>query len=194
VTGGGERPARAPVAAGALKLEAARAWRCRRGREQPRQRSGDAGALAASATQARREGIAQANECQMPRDSKTVGSRMVPGRRSSVAASFRGRCSYAPFIRCGARGRVEGLRRTHGDAVGVKLDPVPVNRDTVNVGSVLGSPSLLGSRPGSGQAHRRLLAWGRGRALVVVRARESRAHGEGGQQVCNAEWSLGGRR
>jgi len=130
----------------------------------------------------------------MPRDSKTALNLVDMGRCSVAAVSFRDCCSLAPFNRCGARGCEEGLRRTHGDAVGVKLDPSPVDRYAVNVGSVLGLPSLPGSQPGSGQAHRRLMAWGCGRALVVVRARESRAHGEGGQQVCSQGWSLGGRR
>lgn len=51
-----------------------------------------------------------------------------------------------------------------------------------------------GIRPGGGQAHRQLTAPRRGRALVVVRARESRAHGEGEQQVCGEDCSRGGRR
>jgi hypothetical protein len=48
----------------------------------------------------------------------------------------------------------------------------------VNVGTALKSPS---PPSGGGQARRRLLASGRDGVLVVVGARESRAHGEGGQ-------------
>lgn len=130
----------------------------------------------------------------MPRDSKTALNLVDVGRCSAAAVSFRDRCSFVPFDRCGTGGHEEGLRRIHGEAVGVKLDPSPVNRYAVNVGSVLGSPFLSGGQPESGQVHRRLTVRGRGRAFVVVRARESRAHGEGRQQVCSQGWSLGGRR
>lgn len=53
----------------------------------------------------------------------------------------------------------------------------------VNVGTTCGRPPLRPARPEGGQAHRRLsvIRWGGG--LVVVRGRESRLHGEGGQQA-----------
>jgi hypothetical protein len=64
---------------------------------------------------------------------------------------------------------------------GVKLDPTPDQQYAVNVGSVLGSPFPADDQSVDGQVHHRLMARGRGRAFVVVRARESRAHGEGRQ-------------
>jgi len=50
----------------------------------------------------------------------------------------------------------------------------------VNVGNGLVLPA---SPSGEGQVRRRLMAPDRGGGLVVVRARERRAHGEGDQQV-----------
>ena len=191
---GGERPSRVSVAAGAWKLGAAETWRCRWRREQPRRRSGGAALPDAPATPARRKGIAQANECLMPRDSKTTLNLADMGRCSGGAVSVYGCSSFVPCSWSGTEGRAESLRRTRGEAVGVKLDPIPVQRFAVNVGSVLRSPFPADDQSVDGQVHRRLMARGRGRALVVVRARESRAHGEGEQEVCRAEWSLGGRR
>ena len=178
---GGERPPRASVAAEAWKLGAAETWRCRWTREQPRRRSGGAALPDAPATPARRKGIAQANERLMPRDSKTALNLADMGRRSSGAVSVYGCSSFAPGSWSGTKDRAESLRRTRGEAVGVKLDPVPVQRCAVNVGSVLRSPFPADGQSVDGQVHRRLMARGRGRALVVVRAWESRVPGEGEQ-------------
>ena len=62
--------------------------------------------------------------------------------------------------RYGVTDREESLRRTRGEAVGVKLGPTPVDRWAVNVGSVLRSPYLLGSRSVDGQVHCRLMDQG----------------------------------
>ena len=56
----------------------------------------------------------------------------------------------------------------------------------VNVGTLPGSPSPLAREAGGGQARARLMSPGGGGALVVVRGRESRPHGEGGQPVRSA--------
>jgi len=178
---GGERPLQASVAAGAVKLGAAEIRRCGSRREQPRRRSGGAVLPDAPATPARRKGIAQANECPRPRDSKTAPNLADMGRRSSGAVSVYGCSSFAPCSWSGTKDRAESLRRTRGEAVGVKLDPAPVQRCAVNVGSVLRSPFPADGQSVDGQVHRRLMARGRGRALVVVRARESRVPGEGEQ-------------
>jgi hypothetical protein len=78
-------------------------------------------------------------------------------------------------------GHGEGLRRSHGDAAGEKLGASPVERSAVNVGTVLGSSSPPAGQVGGGQARRQLWAQGPGGALVVVRGRQSRLHGEGEQ-------------
>lgn len=65
----------------------------------------------------------------------------------------------------------------------------------VNVGTAWWSPSPPPCQGGSGKAHRWLMAAGRGGAFVVVRARESRVHGEGRQQDRSLRTGTpGGRR
>lgn len=70
-----------------------------------------------------------------------------------------------------------------GEAVAAKLGADPVNRDTVNVGTISGSPFPASIQLVGGQAHRRLTAPGWGGGPVVVRAPESGVHGEGAQRV-----------
>ena len=87
------------------------------------------------------------------------------------------------------------LRCTQGEAAGEKSGTTPVNRSVVNVGTAPGLPSPPASQAGGGQVRCRLLAPERGGALVVVRGRESRPHGEGGQRVRSFETGMpGGRR
>ena len=80
-------------------------------------------------------------------------------------------------------GHGEGLRRSHGDAVGEKLGASLVERSLVNVGTVLPSPWFPAGQAGDGQVRGQLLVAGPGRALVVVRGRENRLHGEGEQSI-----------
>ena len=61
--------------------------------------------------------------------------------------------------------------------------PIPSNGQVVNVGTIVESPYLPACQVGSGKARCRLTARRWGGVLVVVRGRESRPHGEGGQQV-----------
>jgi len=61
----------------------------------------------------------------------------------------------------------------------------PVDRYVVNVGSVSGWSRDPAIQVGCGQVRRRLIGPGRGGAVVVVRGRESRSHGEGRQRVRN---------
>jgi hypothetical protein len=130
----------------------------------------------------------------MPRDSKTARNLVDVGRCSAGRVPLGGPSASGSSSLCGPGDREECLRRTHGDAVGVKLDPDPADRWAVNVGSDRASPFLSGSQPDGGQVHRRLTVPGCGGALVVVGGRESRPRGEGGQQVCSKIWSRGGRR
>ena len=80
-------------------------------------------------------------------------------------------------------GHTERLRRRCGEAAGEKLGAAPVNRYVGNVGTLPGLPVPLASQARGGQARRRLGALGGDGAAVVVRARESRAPGEGRQRV-----------
>ncbi len=73
--------------------------------------------------------------------------------------------------------------------------PHPSTGCVVNVGTIPGPPSPPTIQVGDGQARRRLTAPGWDGALVVVRVRESRTHGEGGQQVRGRIAGMpGGRR
>src|SRR5215218_2813123 len=78
------------------------------------------------------------------------------------------------------RGR---LRRTRGETAGEELGTALVNRSMVNVGTLPGSPDPPTGQVGGGQARRQPRVWAGGGAPVVVRGRESRPHGEGGQRV-----------
>ena len=92
-------------------------------------------------------------------------------------------------------GHEESLRRTRGEAAGEELGTAPVDRSVVNVGTISGLPSPPASQVGGGQARRQLLAPRWGGVLVVVRGRESRPHGEGGQRVRSRGAGMsGGRR
>jgi len=59
----------------------------------------------------------------------------------------------------------------------------PVDRIMMNVGTLPGSPSPSVLVAGGGQARARPRSPGGDGALVVVRGRENRPHGEGGQSV-----------
>jgi hypothetical protein len=92
-----------------------------------------------------------------------------------------------------ATGKVCGV--PDGEAAAEQLDVDPIDRNMVNVGTVSGSPSLASSQLAGGQAHRRLMAPGRGGGSVVVRGRESRLHGEGTQRTRSKGTGMpGGRR
>ena len=94
-----------------------------------------------------------------------------------------------------AEGHGEGLRRIRGEAAGEKLGATPVNRHTLNMGTISASPSPLLIQSGGGQVRCRLLVprWDGG--SVVVRGWESQSHGEGTQQDRRADAGMpGGRR
>jgi len=79
---------------------------------------------------------------------------------------------------------VKWLRGSRGDAAGIQLGSSFVERATVNTGTF---PVLTrrhaASVDVSGWVHRRPIGSGRGGAVVVLRGRESRSHGEGRQRV-----------
>src|SRR4051812_25307387 len=75
----------------------------------------------------------------------------------------------------GLAGRGEGLRRSHDETAGAKPGASPVDRTTANVGTTRTcSPPGIGALPAEG------CGWGG--AVVVLRDRESRSHGEGRQR------------
>ena len=69
--------------------------------------------------------------------------------------------------------------------------PIPSNGQHGERGNHPGSPFLPPSQGGGGQARRQLMARRWGGVLVVVRGRESRPHGEGGQRVrSRRDWKV----
>jgi hypothetical protein len=82
------------------------------------------------------------------------------------------------------------LRVLAGWAVGVEPASDPGKRIMVNVGS---APRVPGCWWRPGKARCRLMRAERGGVRVVVRGRESRPHGEGGQQDRSMRSRLGGR-
>jgi hypothetical protein len=109
--------------------------------------------------------------------------------RSDDAALFDGGSLHARMLDPGA---VTGgrLRVPAGRAAGVEPAADPIKRIMVNVGSAPCVPGW-GWRPG--KARCRPMRVGRGGVRVVVRAWESRAHGEGGQQDRSVRSCSGGR-
>ncbi len=108
---------------------------------------------------------------------------------SNDAALF---CGGSLRVRLFALGVVAGgmLRVPAGWAVGVQPTADPVKRIMANVGSAPCAPGCWW-RPG--KARCRLMGAGRGGVRVVVRGRESRPHGEGGQQGRSITSRSGGR-
>ncbi len=82
------------------------------------------------------------------------------------------------------------LRVPVGWAVGVQPAADPVKRIMVNVGSASCAPGCWWRL---GKARCRLMGARRGGVRVVVRGRESRPHGEGGQQDRSIRRRSGGR-
>jgi hypothetical protein len=128
--------------------------------------------------QARREGVARANQWLNPLK-RGIGSNLADVGRGAVHACCDRWATPASEFRGRRGGHEEGLRRTRGEAAGEKLGAAPVDRSAMNVGTILGLPAV------GGQARCRLLALGWGGGFVVVRGRESRPHGEGRQRICS---------
>ena len=95
---------------------------------------------------------------------------------------------------CRWGGQGECLWRTFGEAAAAKLDVDPVDRCEVNVGTVSVLPYPASGLLVGGQVHRRLLMPERDGGFVVVRARESRVHGEGTQRVSSEVIEMPGGR
>ena len=108
---------------------------------------------------------------------------------SDDAALIYGGALHARLVYPGA---VAGgiLRLPAGWAVGVEPASDPVKRIMVNVGDAPCSPGRWWR---SGKARCRLMGAGRVGVRVVVRGRESRPHGEGGQQDRGMRRCSGGR-
>ena len=85
-------------------------------------------------------------------------------------------------------GHGEGLRRSRGEVAGAYLGTDPVEGSRVNVGT---TPLVPANTVGKSCRRSMLAEWGGG--PVVVRARESRVHGEGVECAHSFNASRGGR-
>jgi retron-type reverse transcriptase len=185
-----------PVAAGRVKLGAVRGGRCRRGWKAAPTTTGRAGIV-------RRLGSGKQGERVYERNQRWT----LRKRRAGSNLTDRGRSAAHVFHRL-TWGTTPGLDEVAGrevmpKACGVGMARLPGKSwapdsptgQMVNVGTARWSPSPPLGQSGGGKAHRRLMAAGWGGAFVVVRARESRAHGEGRQQDRSCWTGMpGGRR
>ena len=124
-----------------------------------------------------------------------TGSNLVDMGRGAVHDHHRWVVDSVAGLACRWGGHGEGLRRSHDDAAGAKLDAKLIDRFSVNTGTIPCRSRCPGSTRGAGIDTSSVEGAGWGGGLVVVRVRERRAHGEGGQQVGSGrEGRPGGRR
>lgn len=99
-----------------------------------------------------------------------------------------------PVVIAGREATVKACGVTVARLQGQSWAPTPSNGSRVNVGTTTTVPDPAGSQSVGGKTHRPSMPpwWGGG--PVVVRARESRVHGEGVQRVRSLTTSRGGRR
>jgi hypothetical protein len=125
-----------------------------------------------------------------------TGSNLVDVGRAAVRVDpSHGETTPKPASDVGEEAMVNVCGVAVGEAAAAKLGADPADRYMVNVGTVAVLPFPASGQLADGQVHRRLMMPRRGGGFVVVRARESRAHGEGTQQVRRAvAGRSGGRR
>jgi hypothetical protein len=147
--------------------------------------------------QARRRGARRRNQWWNPLK-WTAGSNLVDVGRSAVhaiAVDCRRGQLRAGLGLAGPEAAVKACGVTVARLQGKSWAPIPSNGHMVNVGTNAESPFLPPSQGGSGTAHRQRTARHWDGVLVVVRAQESCAHGEGGQPVRSGRAGRsGGRR
>jgi len=161
-------------------------------------RAGRAGTARRSRVRsARRRGVTRVNQWLNPLKRDT-GSNLADQGRTAVHAS-REVCGWRLRSRPNAAGG-EVMGKACGVPVarlqGEELGAGPVDRNVVNVGTILELLVLPpGQGGGGGHARCRLSASGWDGGSVVVRAAESVVHGEGTQRVSStASGTSGGRR
>ena len=175
---------------GLVKLGAAKARDCAPAAKAPRQRDGRAvlpdARVRASETERKSESELVV---EAPRFLKRPETWRTWVADSNDAALFDGGSLHARMLDPGA---VTGgmLRVPAGNAVGVEPASDPVKRIMVNVGS---APRAPGCWWQPGRTRCRLMRTGRDGVRVVVRGRENRPHGEGGQQDRSLRRCSGGR-
>jgi hypothetical protein len=143
--------------------------------------------------QARREGATRVNQCQSSVSGVPAltwwiwaGEQRTPAFLRATPKPDEGAGQEATAKVCGV-----AVAMLPGQQLGTSLD----DRLLGERGNHPRSPSRPADPAGRGQARRRLMAVGWDGGFVVVRARESRAHGEGSQQTRSEDAGMpGGRR
>lgn len=141
----------------------------------------------------RQTGVTRVNQWLNPLKRGT-GSNLVDAGRGAVHAEPKGEATPIRGYVGPVGGHTECLRRRCGDAAGEELGTDPADRYMVNVGTISVPPYPLPGLGGGGQTRRRSTARGWDGASVVVRARESRVHGEWRQQARNSGNAMPGVR
>ena len=192
---GGERPSPSSRRSGAVKLGAACSGGCRDGWQAAPTKPWRVGT-------ARRRGCGERGGKAYARNRRSTPLKDAPARTWRIWAggdahptSLITEAGELPDMSAGLRGgRGDVLRGSHGDVAGVESGASSVERSASEHGNHLGSArghvASVAGRAGRtvGRA-----AWGGDGAVVVVRGRESRSHGEGRQWYreviggCNAE-------
>lgn len=142
----------------------------------------------------KREGVTRVNQWLKLRNRGTGSNLVDVGRDVVHAERTNGEATSETVIDAGSGGREESLRRTRGDAAGAELGTDPVDRHTVNMGTLPGLPDPVRIQRVAGQGHRHLMGPVGGGAAVVVRGRESRPHGKGRQQGRSRRCAMPGGR
>ena len=143
---------------------------------------------------ARQTGVTKVNQWLKSLKRETGSNLVDMGRGAARAELTEGEATPTVRYSSGRGGHGECLRRTREDAAGVELGTDPVDRYIVNVGTIFLPLTPPPGQGGAGQTHRWLMAWGWDGVFVVVRARESRVHGEGRQQARNSGTVMPGVR
>ena len=143
----------------------------------------------------RREGVTRVNQWLNLRNCGTGSNLVDMGRGAARAERIHGEATSWSVIDAGFGGCRESLRRTCSEAVGAELGTAPVDRDTMNMGTLSCLPFPVCSQHAGGQGRAHPMGTAGGGVAVVVRGRESRPHGQGRQRVRNSGRVMpGGRR
>jgi len=180
-----------------VKLGAVRPWRRKAGREQPRQRQAgpalpDGPGLASKTGRCNpREPVVKPPQASEPAPTWRIWA----GQQSASGAEWRRRMTQDTWFATDLRAVRKDCGVLMARAAGEKLDTAPVDRLRGERGNRRGAALPLASQVGDGQDRRHPAAPRWGGVPVVVRGRESRPHGEGGQRVRSRGIGMpGGRR
>lgn len=143
----------------------------------------------------KRKGVTRVNQWWNLRNRGTGSNLADMGRDAVHAEHSDGEATSGLGMDPGSGGHEESLRRTRGEAAGAELGADPADRNAMNMGTLPFLPFPACGQHVDGQGHRHPMGAVGGGAVVVVRGRESRPHGEGRQQASKEfEAMPGGRR